>query len=86
MSTRAEEIVARGKTLYEQRLRRQLEPGNKGKILVINTDTGDYEMDSDRLAASDRAVKRFPGAPLYVMKIGFPTLGRIGFHAGGRAV
>lgn len=85
MSTRAEEIVARGKVLYEQRLRQQLEPDNRGKILVINIDTGDYEMDSDRLVASDRAVKRFPGAPLYAMKIGFPTLGRIGFRVGGRA-
>lgn len=77
MSISAEEIVTRGKALYEQRLRGQLEPGNKGKILVINIDTGDYEMDSDRLVASDRAVKRFPGALLYAMKIGFPTLGKL---------
>ena len=84
MTISAEEIVTRGKALYEQRLRGQLEAGNIGKILVINIDTGDYEMDSDRLLASDRAVERFPDAPLYAMKIGFPTLGRIGFRVGGR--
>lgn len=77
MSTRAEEISARGKALYEQQIRQEVEPGNSGKILVININTGDYEMDSDRLVASDRAVKRFPGAPLYAMKIGFPSPGKL---------
>ena len=81
----AEEIVARGKVLYEHQIRQEVEAGNTGKILVINVDTGDYEMDNDRLAASDRAAERFPGAPLYAMKIGYPSLGRIGFRAGGRA-
>jgi len=71
------EIVARGKAIYEQRLQQELEPGNKGKILVINVETGEYEMDSDHLTASDRAVERFPGALLYAMKIGFPSLGKL---------
>ncbi len=77
MSTRAEEIAARGKALYEQQIRQIVEPGNSGKILVINTETGEYEMDSDHMTASDRAASRFPGAPLYAMKIGFPSLGKL---------
>lgn len=68
MSIGAEESVTRGKVLYEQHLRGQLEAGNIGKVLVINIETGDYKLDSDRLVTSDRAVKRFPGAPLYAMK------------------
>ncbi len=31
-----EEIIRRGKTLYEQQLRPQVEAGNDGKVLVIN--------------------------------------------------
>ena len=76
----AEKIVARGKLLYEERLRHQLETGNTGKILVINVDTGDYEMDRNRLAASDRAAERFSGAPLYAMWIGALALGQIGLY------
>ena len=74
----AEEIIRRGKTLYEQKLRPQVETGNAGKVLVINVETGEYELDADHLTASDRAVAKHPGAPLYAMRIGSPALGRLG--------
>jgi len=80
-----EEIVRRGKTLYEQQLRPQVEAGNTGKVLVINVETGDYEMDTDHLAASDRAAAKYPGAPLYAMRIGAPALGRLGARSPRRA-
>ena len=78
MQTNPSEIVQRGKVLYEQQIRAQVETGNLGKVLVINVDTGEYEIDSDHLTASDRAAARFPGAPLYAMRIGAPALGRLG--------
>ena len=80
-----EEIVRRGKTLYEQQLRPQVEAGNTGKVLVINVETGDHEMDADHLVASDRAAARYPGAPLYAMRIGSPALGRLGARSPRRA-
>ena len=80
-----EEVIQRGKTLYEQRLRPQVEAGNSGKVLVINVETGDYEMDVDHLAASDRAAAKYPGAPLYAMRIGFPALARLGAGSPRRA-
>ena len=42
-----QEISARGKALYETKLKAQLEPEHIGKYLVIDIETGDYEMDSD---------------------------------------
>lgn len=80
-----EEIVRRGKALYEQQLRAQVEAGNSGKVLVINVETGEYEMDKDHLAASDRAAAKYPGAPLYAMRIGSPALGRLGARSPRRA-
>jgi len=80
-----EGVIQRGKTLYEQHLRPQVEAGNSGKVLVINVETGDYEMDADHLAASDRAAARYPGAPLYAMRIGSPALGRLGARSPRRA-
>ena len=77
MNNTAAEIVQRGKALYEQQIRPQVETGNLGKILVINVDTGEYEMDSDHLTASDRAAARFPGAALYAMRVGGSALGRV---------
>ncbi|HTE20384.1 MAG TPA: hypothetical protein VK689_18625 [Armatimonadota bacterium] len=73
-----EEIVRRGHVLYEQEIRHRVETENCGKYLIINVATGDYEMDADHLAASDRAAGKYPNAPLFAMRIGYRTLGRIG--------
>ncbi len=73
-----EEIVRRGKELYEQQIRAKVEEGNKGKILVIDIETGDYEIDEDHLAANQRARAKHLNAVLFGMRIGYPTLGKIG--------
>jgi hypothetical protein len=73
-----EEIVARGKEIYEQRLRDKLEPENIGKFLVIDIETGEYEMDEDDLAASLRASCKKPGGARYGMRIGNRAWGHIG--------
>jgi hypothetical protein len=80
MNTRqytAQEIAQRGKLLYEQ-LRAQVEPANRGRYVVINVETGDYELGDDHLAVSDRAAARHPGGPLFAVRVGYPTLGWIG--------
>ncbi len=73
-----DEIVRRGQAIYERQIGRKVEGANKGKYLVLDVETGDYEVDEDHLAASDRAAAKRPGAPLYALRIGHPTLGRIG--------
>jgi len=74
----AGEIVERGTRIYEDRLRAILEPQHNGKYVVIDVETGEYELDHDHLAASDRAAARRPGAPLYATRVGSRSLGRIG--------
>lgn len=73
-----EEIVQRGEALYQSDIRAKVEPGNKGKILVIDIETGDYEIDDDHLKATRRALAKHPGAALYGLRIGYPALGKIG--------
>jgi hypothetical protein len=72
-----DESLRRAQGLYEQ-IRENVEPGNHGKFLIINVDTGDYEMDADDLAASKRAKARFPDARLFTMRIGYPAAYRLG--------
>lgn len=86
MNTDLLEIVQRGKAIYEQQIRAEVEAGNRGKVLVINVNTGEYEIDSDHLTASDRAAAKYPGAPLYAMRIGAPALGRIGLRSPVKSV
>ena len=68
----------RGAKFYEDKLRGLLEPGHNGKYVVIDVESGQYELDADHLAASDRAAARWPGARLYATRVGTGSLGRIG--------
>ena len=57
--------------LYEQKIRVIVDaPENRGKVLVINVHTGEYEMDED-VAAAKRANARFGNAALFAMRIRF---------------
>ena len=73
-----DEIVARGKEIYEKQLRQKLEAQNLGKFLVIDIETGDYEMDEDDVTASRKASRKKPGGARFGMRIGSPTSGTIG--------
>ncbi len=73
-----DEVVKRGRKLYDQEIRPKVEADNKGKFLVINVETGEYEMDADDVAAAKRARSRFPDAPLFSMRVGYPGAYRLG--------
>ena len=73
-----DDIVARGKEIYDNQLREKLEPEHRGEFLVIDIETGDYEIDKDDLKASLRAKRRRPDGARYGMRIGFPNSGTIG--------
>src|SRR5260370_37241794 len=74
-----EEIVARGKAIYEQRIRPHVETKeNLGKVIVIDIDSGEYEIDDEHLAAADRARTKNSDAVLYATRIGFGAMGRMG--------
>ena len=73
-----DEIVRLGEAVYDRSIRSEVEAGNKGKFLVINVETGEYEMDEDDLVASKRAKNRFPEAPLFAMRVGFSTTYNLG--------
>ena len=75
-----EEVAARGRVIYEQQIRAKVEPEHVGKFLVIDIETGEYEMDEDGEAASMRAYQKKPSGARYGMRIGYPAWGRIGSH------
>ena len=73
-----QEVAARGRAIYEQRIRDKVEPEHVGKFLVIDIETGEYELDADDVAVMKRAAQKHPADALYGMRIGYPTMGRIG--------
>ena len=66
----ADEIARRGEQLYDESLREKLEPGHRGRFLVLDIDTGDYEIADDDLTATQRLLTRCPQAVTYGVRIG----------------
>jgi hypothetical protein len=68
-----DEIIERGKAVYESRLKSLVEPEHIGKYIAIDVETGDYEIDRDDLAVEDRLLKRHPDANLFLTRVGAKT-------------
>ena len=64
-----EEFARRGDAIYDNPVRPVLEKDNEGKFVAIEIETGVYEVDSDELAASDRLLKRFPNAQIWLSSL-----------------
>jgi hypothetical protein len=68
----ANEIDRRGESLYNRSVRPLVEkPEHIGKQVVIDVESGDFEIDEDGLTASRRLLARRPDAALFGVRIGY---------------
>jgi hypothetical protein len=79
----AEETVRRGQELYERDIRPAVEAENIGKYIVIDIETGEYEIGTDYHAVARQMLAKKPNAALSVLRIGYPAVGRIGSRVRG---
>ncbi|HVK07074.1 MAG TPA: hypothetical protein VM490_26635 [Armatimonadaceae bacterium] len=71
-----DELGQRAKALYEREIRDNLSPIDQGKYLVIDVETGEYEIDADEVAVSMRAYRKNPeGRQRYCVRLGRETTG-----------
>jgi hypothetical protein len=74
-----EEVQKRAEELYTQNIREQVETEeNMGKVLVIDVETGNYEIDTDEIAAVHRALAKHPGAALWALRMGYYAMHTLG--------
>lgn len=73
-----EEHARRGNDIYERVVRPQVEEGNKGKIVAIDIETGEFEMAEDVITASNRLLARYPDAQTWFVRIGHRGVYRFG--------
>lgn len=73
-----EEFARRGDEIYESQVRSQVEEGNHGKIVAINIETGDFEVDKSEIAACARLEARDPDAQTWIVRIGSRHVRRFG--------
>jgi hypothetical protein len=73
-----EEFAQRGDAIYESQVRSQVEEGNHGKIVAIDIESGDFEIDKSEIAACDRLEARRPDAQIWIVRIGSRHVRRFG--------
>ena len=71
------EVAARGEDWYERRLKQQVEPVHVGEFLVVDVNTGDYEIGKDYIQPTERLLAKRPGAVLYALRVGYRSIGRV---------
>ena len=72
------EVAKKGKAIYQERIKPLVDPLHCGKFLVIDVDTGDYEIGERMILASKKLRERRPEAITYGVRIGFLAAYRMG--------
>ena len=67
-----EEVAQRGKRLYSDNIRAKVEsPEDIGKMVIIDVETGDFEIDELGIDSARRLRERHPEAHLFGLRIGY---------------
>ena len=76
----SEELQRLGDDLFDRDIRAKVSDEDPRKYLMIDVDSGDYEVDTDDMAACDRLLARHPEAQIIGRRVGSPYTR----HFGGR--
>jgi hypothetical protein len=77
-----EELARRGRELYESGIRQQVEAENEGKIVAIDIETGNFEVNETVVAATNLLFERNPDAQPFGIRIGHQAV----YHFGSRSL
>ena len=73
------EIASMGEAIYQDRIRPLVDPSKKGKFVVVDVRSGDYEIDDEDIVATLRLRERRPDAMTFAVKVGY----RYAYSIGG---
>ncbi len=71
-------IARRGQAFYRSIREKVENRENMGKIIAIDINTGNYEIDDNLLEASDRLQREWPDAVIWAERIGFSAVYAVG--------
>lgn len=72
------EFARRGEEIFERDIRPHLQPGHEEEFVLIDIETGAYEVDANELEASDRLRARYPDAQVWMRRAGSRVAYRFG--------
>ena len=77
-----DEISDRANKIYEDQIKEKVEPQENGKFIVVDIESGDYEIHEKRIVASRRLRERRPDGVGFCGRVGYDAA----YHIGGRPV
>jgi len=72
------ELVRLGQQIYDREIRRKVEKKHRGKFLVVEVESQDYEMDEDPVVADERLRQRHPDSLFYMLRVGYRAAFKLG--------
>ena len=80
MQFNKDDAPAIGRAIYQEKIRPTLGPECKGKVVVIDVKSGDYEIADNDMEATSCLRKRRPNAFTWAERVGYPAV----YHMGSR--
>ncbi len=71
-----DEVVGKAQAHYREKIRPLVYPKHKGRMLVMDVESLDYEIDVRLSAAIERLQNRRPGAVPLINKVGYKPISR----------
>jgi hypothetical protein len=68
-----EEIARIGTEIYHRDIRDKVIPQLKGQFLILDIESGDYEIDDDDTSAEERLHSRRPDGVFFGLRIGYTS-------------
>jgi hypothetical protein len=68
-----EEIARLGNEIYRREIRDTVMPQHKGRFLVLDIESGDYEIDDNDLSAEEALRARHPEGVFFGLRIGYTS-------------
>ena len=79
------EVMARkAEELFHSKIKQQVTGRSPNDYVLIDVDSGDFEVDADELSAAERLQARRPDALVWCRKVGSPYARRYRSYRGGR--
>ena len=73
-----EEFARRGDAIYDRDIGPRFEKEHRDEFVAIDIETGEFEVDADEMAATDRLLARIPDAQIWFRRIGSKFARRFG--------
>lgn len=73
-----DEFARRGDEIYDREIRPRLSASDEGKIVAIDIDSHEWEIDADEIAACQRLDARRPDAQTWIVRVGSHHVRRFG--------